>query len=291
MMFTGIPNMVWVFGYFRASWTLRADLIADFVCRLLGHMEDLGATRVVPRLLPEEESMPRLDWMDPENFNPGYLMRSMHLLPKRLDRPEWQHTQDYWTEKDLFPTIDLDDGAWPSTERHVASRRRDGRSSSGRGRARVAWRRPTAEGRSTEGGQAAHGEHQLHPVDRDAAVADPAVVLDGRQSGGHVLGSGDGGEGDVVGGGGPGRHRRSADQFGGGAVHGAGALEDGSVLRGDALGALAVLPSVAEEFSGRNTTAAATAMHSRLTTYGARRVISGISAPLSRDSNPPIRPG
>ena len=110
MMFTGIPNMVWVFGYFRASWTLRADLIADFVCRLLGHMEDLGATRVVPRLLPEEESLPRLDWMDPENFNPGYLMRGMHLLPKRLERPEWQHTQDYWTEKDLFPAIDLDDG-------------------------------------------------------------------------------------------------------------------------------------------------------------------------------------
>ena len=40
MMFTGVPNMVWVFGYFRASWTLRADLIADFVCRLLKHMDE-----------------------------------------------------------------------------------------------------------------------------------------------------------------------------------------------------------------------------------------------------------
>jgi len=35
MMFTGVPNMAWVFGYFRASWTLRADLVSDFVCRLL----------------------------------------------------------------------------------------------------------------------------------------------------------------------------------------------------------------------------------------------------------------
>ena len=35
MMFTGVPNMLWVFGYFRASWTLRAELLADFVCRLL----------------------------------------------------------------------------------------------------------------------------------------------------------------------------------------------------------------------------------------------------------------
>ena len=52
--------------------------------------------------------MPLLPWIDPENFNPGYLMRGMHLLPKRGDKPEWQHTQDYWAEKDEFPAIDLD---------------------------------------------------------------------------------------------------------------------------------------------------------------------------------------
>jgi hypothetical protein len=52
--------------------------------------------------------MPRLPWIDPENFNPGYLMRSMHLMPKRGDLPEWQHTQDYWREKDELPAIDLD---------------------------------------------------------------------------------------------------------------------------------------------------------------------------------------
>ena len=40
---------------------------------------------------------------------PGISMRGMHLLPKRGDKPEWQHTQDYWTEKDQFPAIDLDD--------------------------------------------------------------------------------------------------------------------------------------------------------------------------------------
>ena len=43
MMFTGVPNMAWVFGYFRASWTLRVDLVADFVCRLLRHMQATGA--------------------------------------------------------------------------------------------------------------------------------------------------------------------------------------------------------------------------------------------------------
>lgn len=107
MMFTGVPNLAWVFGYFRASWTLRADIVADFVCRLLNHMEATGARRVQVQLRPEDCDMTLLPWIDPENFNPGYLMRGMHLLPKRGEKPEWQHTQDYWTEKDAFPAIDL----------------------------------------------------------------------------------------------------------------------------------------------------------------------------------------
>ena len=110
-MFTGIPNMAWVFGYFRASWTLRADLVGDFVCRLLNHMKKKGARKVTPALRSEDKDMPLLPWMDPENFNPGYLMRGLHLLPKRGDKPEWQHSQDYWTEKDQLPAADLDDGA------------------------------------------------------------------------------------------------------------------------------------------------------------------------------------
>ena len=112
MMFTGVPNMAWVFGYFRASWTLRADLVGDFVCRLLGHMKDKQARRVEVALRPEDKDMPLLPWIDTENFNPGYLTRGMHLLPKRGDKREWQHTQDYWREKNEIPKIDLDDKAF-----------------------------------------------------------------------------------------------------------------------------------------------------------------------------------
>ena len=108
-MVTGGPNRLWSLGYFRASWTLRVDLLGDFVCRLLNHMSSTGAKKVTPRLRPEDEDMPLLPWMDPENFYPGYLERSMHLLPKRGDKPDWQHTQDYWTEKDDIPAIDLED--------------------------------------------------------------------------------------------------------------------------------------------------------------------------------------
>jgi cation diffusion facilitator CzcD-associated flavoprotein CzcO len=109
VMFTGVPNMAWVFGYLRNSWTLRTEIVADFVCRLLGHMDKKGVRRVEVALRPGEHNMPRGPWIDPENFNAGYVMRGQHRLPQSGDKPEWRHTQDYWSEKDDFPAIDLDD--------------------------------------------------------------------------------------------------------------------------------------------------------------------------------------
>ncbi|MEM9133804.1 MAG: NAD(P)/FAD-dependent oxidoreductase [Actinomycetota bacterium] len=109
-MFTGVPNLAWVFGYFRASWTLRADLIGDLVCRLLQTMEDRGASMVVPELRAEDADMPLSPWIDPENFNPGYLMRGLHLLPRQGDRQPWLHTQDYGRDKDELPEVSFDDG-------------------------------------------------------------------------------------------------------------------------------------------------------------------------------------
>jgi cation diffusion facilitator CzcD-associated flavoprotein CzcO len=107
MMFTGVPNLAYVFGYLRSSWTLRADLVADFVCRLLRHMSARCAKRVEVQLTPDTVGLPKLPWIDAENFNPGYLMRSVHLLPKRLDKPEWRHSQDYFCDLKSFPAIDL----------------------------------------------------------------------------------------------------------------------------------------------------------------------------------------
>ena len=111
LMFTGLPNLAYVFGYFRHSWTLRADLISDFVCRLLQHMGEKGATTVIPTLRPEDADMPLGPWVDPENFNPGYLARSMHLMPKQGDRDPWMHLHEYAEEREMLPAADLDDGA------------------------------------------------------------------------------------------------------------------------------------------------------------------------------------
>ncbi|MCJ9708082.1 NAD(P)/FAD-dependent oxidoreductase [Bordetella hinzii] len=109
MMFTGVPNMAWIYGYNRYSWTLRAEIIAHFVCGLLGHMAHTGARSVTPVLRAEDKDMPISPWVDPENFNPGYLMRARHLLPRRGEKPEWRHTQDYLSERLDMQAIDYTD--------------------------------------------------------------------------------------------------------------------------------------------------------------------------------------
>jgi cation diffusion facilitator CzcD-associated flavoprotein CzcO len=111
LMFTGVPNMAWVFGYFRASWTLRVDIVADFVCRLLAHMEATGATRVEPRLREADRDMPLRPWVETEDFNPGYLERGMARLPRQGDRPPWRHTQDFHVDRFDLPEADLADGS------------------------------------------------------------------------------------------------------------------------------------------------------------------------------------
>jgi cation diffusion facilitator CzcD-associated flavoprotein CzcO len=109
-MFTGLPNLIWVFGYFRSSWTLRADLLGDYACRLLKHMDQHSLSMVVPRLRAHEKDMRLQAWVSEDNFNPGYIKRSLHKLPKQGTHLPWLHTQDYALDKDLLPQVDLNDG-------------------------------------------------------------------------------------------------------------------------------------------------------------------------------------
>ena len=66
-----------------------------------------GAKRVEVALRDEDQGMVLSDWIESDNFNPGYLMRGLKQMPRRGDKPEWRHNQDYWREKDEFPRIDL----------------------------------------------------------------------------------------------------------------------------------------------------------------------------------------
>ena len=109
MMQSGVPNMANTFGYINASWTLRADLIARFVCRLLNHMDHKGMEQVTPGLREDEQAMQARPWI--EGFSSGYMQRVMHLLPRQGDREPWLNPQDYMRDCKTLPTVSLEDGS------------------------------------------------------------------------------------------------------------------------------------------------------------------------------------
>ena len=110
ILFSGVPNMAWVFGYLRTSWTMRADMVSEFVCRLLNRMDKKRVAVVTPKLRETDKDMPARPFIESENFNAGYLMRSMHIMPRQGDREPWIFSQDYYQEKATLPAADLEDG-------------------------------------------------------------------------------------------------------------------------------------------------------------------------------------
>ena len=108
MMYSGLPNMASVFGYINASWTLRADLLSLFVCRLLNHMDKVGAASVTPRLRATDQDMAGKPWID--GFSSGYFERGIGQFPKQGDREPWVNPQNYSVDRKMFLNAPIDDG-------------------------------------------------------------------------------------------------------------------------------------------------------------------------------------
>jgi cation diffusion facilitator CzcD-associated flavoprotein CzcO len=95
MMYSDVPNLSSAFGYTNASWTLKCDLTAEYVCRLLNHMDRYGYARCTPRVHdPEVTEEPILD------FTSGYVQRALHTLPRQGSKTPWRLHQNY--VKDLL---------------------------------------------------------------------------------------------------------------------------------------------------------------------------------------------
>lgn len=106
--YSGIPNLISVFGYINASWTLRADLLVEYGCRLLNHMRDTGTTTATPQLRPSDTAMPRRPFID--DFPAGYMQRMMAMLPSQGDSEPWVNTQSVSRDKKLIGEAPVDDG-------------------------------------------------------------------------------------------------------------------------------------------------------------------------------------
>jgi cation diffusion facilitator CzcD-associated flavoprotein CzcO len=111
--YSDVPNMASSFGYIAASWTLRADLTCQYVCRLLNHMEATRAVQCTPRLRPEDRSMSPRPFI--ENFSSGYLQRMLPALPKQGDRAPWLNPQRLAADKKALLKDPVDDGVMQFT--------------------------------------------------------------------------------------------------------------------------------------------------------------------------------
>jgi monooxygenase len=89
MMLSGVPNFAWTIGYTNASWTLKADLVAEYVCRLLNYMDANGFATVTPDATSATAAHPFID------LTSGYVHRSAAKLPKQGDRAPWRLHQNY----------------------------------------------------------------------------------------------------------------------------------------------------------------------------------------------------
>ena len=104
MMYGGIPNFTTTFGYTNASWTLKADLTAEYACRLLRHLREHGQSVFMPRPDPAVKPAPFLD------FSSGYVQRALARLPHQGDRKPWRLNQNYTLDLLALRFGRLDDG-------------------------------------------------------------------------------------------------------------------------------------------------------------------------------------
>ncbi|MDF1604346.1 NAD(P)/FAD-dependent oxidoreductase [Nocardioides sp. YIM 152315] len=104
LMLSDVPNFAFTIGYTNASWTLKADLVADFVCRLLTHMDRTGVRRVVA---PRDPSVGTERLID---FSSGYILRALDALPQQGDREPWKLRQNYLRDVRAINHRPVDDG-------------------------------------------------------------------------------------------------------------------------------------------------------------------------------------
>jgi cation diffusion facilitator CzcD-associated flavoprotein CzcO len=104
LMFGGVPNLSFSFGYTNASWTLKADLTSFYLCRLLNHLRRDGRTMAMP--VPEAD-VKAIDLLD---FSSGYVQRAKDILPVQGDRAPWKLHQNYVRDLAALKHGKLEDG-------------------------------------------------------------------------------------------------------------------------------------------------------------------------------------
>lgn len=115
-MLSDVPNAAFILGYTNASWTLKAELVCQWVTRVLRHMDQRGFGVCVPRRVdPTVQDEPVLD------LSAGYVLRALHELPTQGSKPPWKLYQNYILDRRLYRRQPIDDGTLQFEPRRAAA--------------------------------------------------------------------------------------------------------------------------------------------------------------------------
>jgi cation diffusion facilitator CzcD-associated flavoprotein CzcO len=117
VMFSDVPNLVTVFGYINASWTLKADLVCRYLCRLLDRMDAIGAVQATPR--NRTGASPAAPWV--EGFTPGYMQRAIEAWPKQGSEAPWRVHQSFFADLKSLRIDAIEDGVLELRGRSAAT--------------------------------------------------------------------------------------------------------------------------------------------------------------------------
>ena len=121
VMLRDVPNMAMVFGYTNASWTLKADIAAEYVCRLLNYMSRKGLQQVTPK--DHDGSDTDKTFLDLQS---GYVQRAAHRLPRQGDKAPWKVLSNYLYDLPRLRYGRLNDDALEFVKAEGGKRRRLG---------------------------------------------------------------------------------------------------------------------------------------------------------------------
>ncbi|MEY2442998.1 MAG: monooxygenase, partial [bacterium] len=114
MMLSGVPNFAYAIGYTNSSWTLKVDLVCEYFCRLLSHLDATGNDTAVPEVSdPDMRTRPLLD------FKAGYVLRALDRFPRQGEQAPWQVVMSYADDIKALRHGDVDDGAMRFSRQRV----------------------------------------------------------------------------------------------------------------------------------------------------------------------------
>ena len=105
VMISDVPNMAMIIGYINASWTLKVDIAADYICRLLNHMEQNKYDVVIP----QGDATELLDDTVMGSLSSGYIARAANVMPKQGKHAPWKVTNNYLADRKALKNATFED--------------------------------------------------------------------------------------------------------------------------------------------------------------------------------------